>query len=661
MQTTSLSFRRRPTRAASDGRPATVLAALSLAVLAACSDVSSGPGPVPPADEGEWRNLGRTLERSYFNPDETTITKATAPNLVTKWRFLTGAIVTAQPIVANVDLPGEGRTKLVFVPSWDGHLYALRFSDGSLAWSFAFKPQPGASYPQASSATVEDVDGERRVFVGGGQTMYSLDAATGRKIWEFDAGTGCTTCQSTEERNEVESSPAVHGGLVYFGMDVNDTGGKGGFYAVDASTGAMRFFFDLASGQSCRPFPDDDVRRFDGYHSAAALGLPPDFFATRPGCDFPRTPNTCGNVWSSASIDAKRGLLYTASSNCDTDLDPDTDLPTPIMPPYDEAVFALRLETGEPAWVWRPREVDPADLSFGAVPNLFTAEIGGATREVVGIGNKDGHYYLLDRDGTNEITGKVEPYWAKRIVPGGAIGGILASSAVGDGRIWVSTAIGTDITDPQQPACSALDPDTGEFAWRVDDAEPSYSAASAVPGVLFVGSLSGSVYVRDADTGAKIKSLPAGSTLGSAASTVAGTVLFGAGTGERGGNPLRIEYTVSLLPSTVNAYCVAGTQDCPAAETCDDGDACTIDTPVGDGCERAPAADGTECSVGALSGTCLSGRCNLPGLACAQVSDCTTGVPDVDRCKYEAKPDGIPCRRSGGATGKCAAGACIRG
>lgn len=641
-------------------RARALLAALALAALAGCSDVSSGGGPAPPADEGEWRNLGRTLERTYFNPDETTITKETAPNLVTKWRFLTGGIVTAQPIVANVELPGEGRTKLVFVPSWDGHLYALRFSDGSPVWSFAFKPQPGASYPQASSASVEDLDGERRVFVGGGQTMYSLDAATGRKIWEFDAGTGCTTCQSIEERNQVESSPALHDGVVYFGMDVNDTGGKGGFYGVDARTGSMRFFFDLASGQSCRPFPDDDVRRFDGYHSAAALGLSADFFATRPGCDFDRTPNTCGNVWSSASIDARRGLLYTASSNCDTDLDPTTDLPTPIMPPYDEAIFALRLGTGEPAWVWRPREVDPSDLSFGAVPNLFTTEIAGVQREVVGIGNKDGNYYLLDRDGTNEITGRVEPYWTKKIVPGGAIGGILASSAVGDGRIWVSTAIGTDITDPQRPACSALDASTGEFAWTADDAEPSYSAASAVPGVLFVGSLSGSVYVRDADTGEKIRTLPAGSTLGSAAATVDGTVLFGAGTGERGGNPLRIEYTVSLLPSTVNAYCVAGTPGCPTSETCDDGDACTVDSLSGDACERRPAADGTACSVGTLSGSCLSGRCDLDGLVCAQVSDCTTGVPDVDRCKYEAKPDGISCRRAGGSTGRCVEGVCVR-
>ena len=646
--------KRRPVGPAGRG----ALAFLVLAV-AACSDVNSGVGPTPPAERGEWRNLGGSLERTYFNASETAITKATAPGLVTRWRFLTGGIITAQPIVANVDLPGEPGTKLVFIASWDGHLYALRFADGRLVWSFTFKPQPGAAYPQASSAAVEDVDGQRRVFVGGGMTMYSLDAATGAKIWEFDAGTGCTTCQSTEERNEVESSPAVFEGLAYFGMDVNDTGGKGGFYAVDARTGAMRFFFDLASGSSFRPFPGDDVRHFDGYHTAAQLGLPADFFATRPGCDFPRVPNTCGNVWSSATIDAKRKLPFTASSNCDTDLDPDSDLPTPIMPPYDEAIFALHTDTGEPAWRWRPREVDPADLSFGAVPNLFTIEFGGATREVVGVGNKDGTYYLLDRDGVNQVTGKVEPYWSKRVVPGGSIGGILASASVGEGKVMINTAIGTDIAAPQRPAASALQQSDGEFVWANMEAEPSYSAASGLPGVVFMGSLSGSLYAYDSDTGEKLVGLSTGSTLGSSATVVDGQVMVGAGTGERGGNPLRIEYTVSLLPSTVNAFCVAGSADCPAEENCDDGNACTVDRRDGTNCARSPAPDGTGCTVGTLSGACVSGRCDLDGLVCEQVSDCTVGLPDLDRCKYEAKPDGTVCRARGGA-GKCVSGTCLR-
>jgi outer membrane protein assembly factor BamB len=92
----------------------------------------------------------------------------------------------------------------------------------------------------------------------------------------------------------------VHDDLVFFGMDVNDVPtGKGGVFALDARDGRLRWFFDLESGSTCRPLATDDVRRFDGYHTAAELGLDASFFATRPGCDFDRTPTGCGNVWSS--------------------------------------------------------------------------------------------------------------------------------------------------------------------------------------------------------------------------------------------------------------------------------------------------------------------------------------------------------------------------
>src|SRR5437867_9204628 len=243
----------------------------------------------------EWRTYGGNLRRLFFSPAETTITPDNVGRLRVKWKFPTGAIVAAQPAVAELAVPGAGRTQVAFIASWDGYLYALRTRDGTQLWRFRMDEQPGAPYPFAASVHVQRMGGTERLFGAGGETVYCLDARTGAELWRFDAGTRCAVsglCGFRAERNEVESSPIVATDqrgrpLVLFGMDVNGYDvGKGGFYAIDARDGRLVWFFDLESGSTCRPFPDDDIRRFDGYHTEAELGLPPGFLATRPGCGF---------------------------------------------------------------------------------------------------------------------------------------------------------------------------------------------------------------------------------------------------------------------------------------------------------------------------------------------------------------------------------------
>jgi outer membrane protein assembly factor BamB len=490
----------------------------------------------------------------------------------------------------------------VFALSWDGFLYALDFATGAEVWRFAWEDQPGASFPAAGSPTIADVDGRRMVVFGAGEHVYSLDAATGAEQWRFAAGTGCrdaTTgtfpglCSFAGERNQVESTPIVHDGVVYVGMDVNDVAtGKGGFYAIDAAEGTLRWFWDPESGSVCRPNgpdetgPGDVIRRFDGYHSEADLGLPAGFFASRSGCAHPRTRNGCGNIWSSAALDATRGLLFFGTSNCDTDDDPATSVPPPPMPPYDEALVALRLD-GTPAWTWRPREVDNDDLAFGAVPNLFSIDVEGVATEVVGIGGKDGTYYVIDRDGVNERTGvawndagrRALPYWERNVVPGGAIGGIIATAAIDESarRVLFSTAPGDDVVDPQRPTVHALDLDTGAILWQNVGAtglpgDASYAPTSAVPGVMIVGSvITPHLRFYDTATGALVADhpVPAQETfsgVATGAAVVDGTVITGAGIGARSSGGSSPGDFAAMTPSAIVAFCVPGAPGCSMPE-----------------------------------------------------------------------------------------------
>ncbi len=572
------------------------------------------PGNLEPV---EWRTLGRTPQRSYFNPNEYKLTQQNVAGLVRRWEFPTTAIVTGSPSVATIDLLDEGRTPLVFFQDWNGVVYAVRLADGSEAWRFQAEQQPGAGYPGAASATVEALDGEDRVFIAYGETMYALDAATGTEVWRFAAGTGCRDalgappglCGFLGERNQVESTPALVADTIVFGMDVNDRElGKGGLYGVDARSGHMRWFFDLESGATCRPDAGDAITRFDGYHSEQELGLPAGFLATRAGCNVDRTPTGCGNVWSSPATDLGRGLLFITSSNCDTDEDPGTNKPGPNMPPYDEAIFALDFD-GNPVWRWRPREIDPLDLAFGAVPNLFAIEVAGRSVDVLGVGGKDGTYYVLDRDGVNESSGVAWndadpaqlPYWRTQVVPGGDIGGIIASAAADEQRrrIYFSTAPGLDVFATQRPTMHALDMDSGAIVWDNGQAtgirnDASYAPTTAIPGVAFTGSVfAPQLRGWNTDTGALpyagfISDQLLTNAIASAATVVDGTVLVGTGIGTRSGDPHDVSDSLSREPRTLVALCVPGTLGCGECQNgVDDDDDGLVDWQSDPSCDDA--------------------------------------------------------------------------
>jgi outer membrane protein assembly factor BamB len=603
----------------------------------------------------EWRTYGGSPERQFFNHDEHRIRPENVASLVERWRFPTQAIITASPTVADVDLPGEGPVKVVFIQSWDGYVYGIRMSDGSELWRFLTDEQPGASYPNVASVHFDEIYGRQQVYVGAGEVMYALDAGTGKERWRFTAGTGCGSrppgkpplppgwfhhrflshhmwkqlfwqhgrrglpprppqppdppglCGHDGERNEIESSVVAAGGKVIFGMDVDDSSlGRGGFYAVSAWDGRLSWFFDPESGNTCRPHRLDRVRYFDGYHSAKELGLPAHFFRSRSGCNFDRRPTGCANIWSSPSYDASRRAIYVASSNCDTDDDPATNEPPPPMPPYDEALFALDLK-GRPLWRWRPREVDNADLAFGAAPNLFSIQDTDGVYEVVGIGNKDGTYYVIGRDGVNERTGVAWddpdpsdlPYWRRNVVAGGVLGGIPATASVDEvrRRVIFSTAPGGNANTPpgvpQTPVFHALDMDTGDIVWETNGAaapDASFAPTSSITGVTFFGSvLPGRLRAHrtDDDSGTQLLRLTIpGIALASAPVAIDGTLFLGGGIGVSTGDPGDIQEIVSRLPVPLTAWCVAGTDGCPVP-VCSDG----LDND-GDGDEDFPADDG---------------------------------------------------------------------
>ena len=348
----------------------------------------------------DWPMYGKNLQHTFDNPDSL-ITPSNVAQLQPAWVFPTGDVVSASPAVVD---------GVVYAGSWDGYFYALDAHSGQPRWKFRLDcqmtvvpipeacggpppgPDPGRLTTPGGIVTASPAVSEGTVYFAGGKTVYAVRASDGILLWKQ------VICGRPEDKNcasdandptQVLSSPAVFDGKLFFGAD---TGGvefeipyRGGFVALDAKTGKLiwRFEVDRRVGAN---------GEIDGVQNRG-----------------------CGNVWSSPAIDPSLRLVFFGTADCEEQ----------PLPPYHGSVLALDADTGRLGWVFRPREADPnkCDFDFGASPNLIAV----ADKRYVGIGGKDGTYYLLDR-----LTGR--PRWATRVVFGGGAGGFFGGAAF-DGHL----------------------------------------------------------------------------------------------------------------------------------------------------------------------------------------------------------------------------------
>ncbi len=465
----------------------------------------------------DWPMYGRDLGHSFTNAGSL-IDTGNVATLVPAWSFPTGDVVSASPAVVG---------GVVYVGSWDGFFYALDAATGALKWQFqvdcqgSIQPIPpqcpgGPSNPGdraetdggliTSSAAV--VDG--RVYFGGGKTMYCLDAASGALVWKkvICGNPDAIDCASdAADPTRILSSPAVFKRKVYIGHTPDGANGyRGGIVALDARTGRQRWRFEVD--------PQLD-----------ANGVP-----IRVGRTVLAQNRGCGAVWSSAAIDVRRKLVFFGTGDCDFG----------AAPPYHEAILALRASSGRLRWAYRPRQGDSCDFDFGASANVI--DIG--ENQWVGVGGKDGTYYVLNRT-TRNPGGQL--VWQSRVVFGGFSGGFIGSTAFDGQRVYGGTAFGevgnpSGVCDPsnprdtvtQQPTMHAFDPAARTVPWEENGA-PALGASSVADGVVFVGAVAPpSLRAFDAQSGMLLNSIAMPGAVNSSAALVGKMLFVGSGDSESG-------------------------------------------------------------------------------------------------------------------------------
>jgi len=274
-------------------------------------------------------------------------------------------------------------------------------------------------------------------------------------------------------------------------------------------------------------------------------------------------------VWNTPAVDLAGGTVFFGTGNNYTTTDAEFDCakaakaanrsPDDCVDPDNhlESVLALDLATGRIKWAkrlggydawnynclvnpgrtWCPSPYGD-DFDFGANTNLFTATIGGAPRGLVGIGQKSGIYWALDRS-TGEVV------WNTLVGPGGELGGIEWGTAFDAQRIYTANANfgGAPFTLPsgqtsRKASWQALDPSTGKILWQTPVPATcglacwAMGPVSVANGVMFAGTTAGTgtnMFALDAATGQVLWSFAAKGSVNSAPSIAGGMVFWGSG------------------------------------------------------------------------------------------------------------------------------------
>lgn len=404
-----------------------------------------------------------------------------------------------------------GVTNMRFQPVDQAGLTEQNVPRLRLKWAFGF--------PDATSAWSQPTVAGGRLFVGSQNGMvYALDAKTGCIAWTFTAKSGV--------RNAPVFGPSAGGGFtVYFG----DTGAN--VYAVDASTGTLRWSARMDEHPFARVTGSPTL---DGDRLFVPVSSLEETAAGQPGyqcCTFrgnvaaldtatgavvwrtylvpepkPVGTNAAGTtllapsgvgVWSSPTVDRKRGIVYVATGNTYSGTSAE---------PTSDALIALDPKSGAIKWIKQftagdvfgcraggPNCLEKAgpDHDFGTPPMLATRKDG---TDVILLGQKSGMVYAVDPDKEGALL------WEYRAGVGSIWGGVQWGMATDGEQLFVPVS---DIRTPQPGGLHAVNVATGERVWyqpppalKCTPGAPTCNAAlisapTLVPGVIFSGSNDG--------------------------------------------------------------------------------------------------------------------------------------------------------------------------
>ncbi len=498
-----------------------LLLAASLAVLAplatqaqTSADLAKGT-----ADTSEVLNYGMSYDLQRFSP-LTQINRDTVKRLVPVWNYSydDNKSEESQPLIY----------KGVLYVTTNAATMALDSKTGQQLWKSKI------DYPPETPRIVCCGIINRGAALYDGKlfrttldaNVMALDAKTGKELWKQNAIDYKTGYSMTV-------APLVADGVVITGISGAEYGIRGFIDGWDPDTGKHLWRTYTVAGPG-----DPEAKSWPGdtwQHGGAS-------------------------TWITGSFDPDLHTVYWGTGNAGSW--------NPMTHPGDNlytcSVVALDPKTGQMKWHYQFTPNDPYDYDSVAEMVLATLNIDGKPAKVVMNANRNGFFYVLDRENgkllaanpfiqkitwakgvdmqtgrpiPTEVTDKVKQGQAQEVWPS-ALGaknwmpisfdpnnGLVYANTINMGMHYKPTTPqyragltywGADIDwvwpDGPRGYLKALDPMTGKSKWEVASDIPRFSGVLSTAGnVVFTGKLTGELEAFDTDTGKKLWQFKTGS------------------------------------------------------------------------------------------------------------------------------------------------------
>lgn len=314
---------------------------------------------------GEWRTVGGDSANTRFSP-LTQITPANVGTLGGVWKIKLRSGTRTPPVMTNGRLFINDKTTV----------YALDPATGRTIWDYT---PPGSTPARGGVAVAGGL-----VYVGLTDThVIALDEATGRLAWTgyigdrppAEAGQGARVTYSDAQPSfdpkigYISTAPTYVNGRVVIGVSGGDSGARGKVAALDARTGRLLWSFNVVPTAG----------------SPGAESWGPDPAALDRGG---------GSIWSPGAADPGLGLVYYGTGNAVAmaagELRPGDNL-------YTSSVIALDVATGALKWHFQLTHHEIWDQDVATPIVLYTATVAGKPRPALAVARTDGYLFLLDR------------------------------------------------------------------------------------------------------------------------------------------------------------------------------------------------------------------------------------------------------------------------